>query len=113
VVDTIDPGLVFAPVTPMADYVKQNLAAPRVQLELTSSFALVALVVAAAGLYSLLTFLAAGSRREGAIRLALGATPRRLQHSVFQLSLKYGVLAAILGIADSRGCCMASRSGIR
>jgi ABC-type lipoprotein release transport system permease subunit len=99
VVDTIDPGLVFAPITPMADYVQQNLAAPRVQLELTSSFALVALVVAAAGLYSLLAFLAAGSRREWAIRLALGATPRRLQQSLFQMSLTYGVVAAMLGIA--------------
>jgi ABC-type antimicrobial peptide transport system permease subunit len=99
VVDTIDPGLVFAPITPMADYVQQNLAAPRVQLELTSSFALVALVVAAAGLYSLLAFLAAGSRREWAIRLALGATPRRLQQSLFRMSLTYGVVAAMLGIA--------------
>jgi ABC-type antimicrobial peptide transport system permease subunit len=99
VVDTIDRGLAFTPVTPMADYVQQSLAAPRVQLELTSSFALVALGVAAAGLYSLLAFLAAGSRREWAIRLALGATPRRLQQSLFRLSLTYGVVAAVLGIA--------------
>ena len=99
VVDTIDRELAFTPITPMTDYVQQNLAAPRVQLELTSSFALVALVVAAAGLYSLLAFLAAGSRREWAIRLALGATPRRLQQSLFRLSLQYGVLAAVLGIA--------------
>jgi putative ABC transport system permease protein len=99
VVDTIDRGLAFTPITPMANYVQQNLAAPRVQLELTSSFALVALVVAAAGLYSLLAFLAAGSRREWAIRLALGATPRRLQQSLFRMSLTYGVVAAMLGIA--------------
>jgi ABC-type antimicrobial peptide transport system permease subunit len=93
------PGLVFAPITPMVDYVQQNLAGPRVQLELTSSFALVALGVAAAGLYSLLTFLAANSRREWAIRLALGATPRRLQQRLFRMSLTYGVIAAILGVA--------------
>ena len=99
VVDTIDRGLALTPITPMADYVQQNLAAPRVQLELTSSFALVALVVAAAGLYSLLAFLVAGSRREWAIRLALGATPRRLQQGLFRLSLTYGVIAAVLGIA--------------
>src|SRR5688572_1986376 len=99
VVDTIDRELAFTPITPMTDYVQQNLAAPRVQLELTSSFAIVALVVAAAGLYSLLAFLAAGSRREWAIRLALGATPRLLQQSLFRLSLQYGVLAAVLGIA--------------
>jgi putative ABC transport system permease protein len=97
--DTIDRGQAFRPVTPMGDYVEQNLAASRVQLELMSSFAAVALVVAAAGLYSLLAYLAAGSRREWAIRLAMGATPRRLQHSVFRLSLTYGVVAAILGIA--------------
>ncbi len=99
VLDTIDRGQAFRPVTPMGDYVQQNLAASRVQLELMSSFAAVALVVAAAGLYSLLAYLAAGSRREWAIRLAMGATPRRLQHSVFRLSLTYGVVAAILGIA--------------
>jgi predicted permease len=99
VVNTIDPELAFSPITPMADHVQQNLASPRVQLELTSSFALVALVVAAAGLYSLLAFLAANSRREWAIRLALGATPRRLQRSLFRLSLTYGVIAAVFGVA--------------
>jgi predicted permease len=99
VVDSIDRQLAFSPITPMTDYLEQNLAAPRVQLELTSSFALVALVVAAAGLYSLLAFLAANSKREWAIRLALGATPRRLQQSLFRMSLTYGVVAAMIGIA--------------
>ena len=99
VVDTIDSGLAFTPITPMEDYVGENLAAPRLQLALTLSFAVVALVVAAAGLYSLLAFLAAGSRREWAIRLALGSTPRRLQQRLFRLSLTYGLVAAAIGIA--------------
>jgi predicted permease len=99
VVDTLDREVAFTAITPMADYVQQNLAAPRVVLQLTSSFAVVALVVAAAGLYSLLAFLAAGSRREWAIRLALGATPRRLQQRLFRLSLTYGLVAAVIGIA--------------
>jgi putative ABC transport system permease protein len=99
VIDTLDRELAFTPITPMTDYVQQNLTPSRLLLELTSSFAVVALAVAAAGLYSLIAFLAAGSRREWAIRLALGATPRRLQQRLFRLSLTYGVVAAGMGIA--------------
>jgi putative ABC transport system permease protein len=96
--DTIDRGQAFRPVTPMGDYVEQNLAASRVQLELMSSFAAVALVVAAAGLYSLLAYLAAGSRREWAIRVGHGCDASTAS-AQFRLSLTYGVIAAILGIA--------------
>jgi putative ABC transport system permease protein len=96
--DTIDRGQAFRPVTPMGDYVQQNLAASRVQLELMSSFAAVALVVAAAGLYSLLAYLAAGSRREWAIRVGHGCDASTAS-AQFRLSLTYGVIAAILGIA--------------
>src|SRR5205085_5674748 len=58
---------------------------------------LVALIVAAFGLYGLLSYLVAGARREWAIRLALGATQTQLRSSVLLQAAIYSGLGAVLG----------------
>lgn len=62
-------------------------------------FALVALLVAAAGLYSLLAHLVAGSRREWAVRLALGAS----QGSLLRAVLRQSAGSALLGVVAGAG----------
>jgi len=97
--NTIDPGLSFSAVTSMTDYVERSLASPQIQAQLVGAFAAVALILAVTGLYSLLAFLADGSRREWAVRLALGASPRQIQIGVLALALRYSVLATAFGLA--------------
>jgi predicted permease len=97
--NTIDPGQPFGPVVPMIDYVERSLASPRIQAQLMAAFAVVALLVAMTGLYGLLAFLTDGSRREWALRLALGASPLQIQHGVFRLAVTCSVLATALGLA--------------
>jgi ABC-type antimicrobial peptide transport system permease subunit len=97
--NTIDPGLSFSTVTSMTDYVERSLASPRMQAQLIAAFAVVALIVAVTGLYSLLAFLADGSRREWAVRLALGASPGQIQVGLLALALRYSVLATAIGLA--------------
>src|ERR1051326_1756745 len=60
-------------------------------------FATVALVVAATGLYGLLTYLVATTRREWAIRLALGARPADIRNSVLKQSVVNALSGLIVG----------------
>jgi putative ABC transport system permease protein len=97
--NSVDPAQAFSAVVPTADYVQQNLAQPRVEAQLVGSFAAVALVIAASGLYSLLSFLVSGSRREWAVRLALGASHRHLLRLVFGQSATYAAVGVVIGLA--------------
>jgi putative ABC transport system permease protein len=97
--NSVDPTQAFSAVVPTADYVQQNLAQPRVQAQLVGSFAAVALIIAASGLYSLLAFLVSGSRREWAVRLALGASHRHLLRLVFGQSATSAAVGVVIGIA--------------
>jgi predicted permease len=65
-------------VQPLADHLRHSLFDRRLVLHVTLAFAASALVLAAIGTYSLVSFRAAQRRREWALRAALGAAPRRL-----------------------------------
>jgi putative ABC transport system permease protein len=98
-INSVDSTQAFGAVVPMADAVQQNLAQPRVQAQLVGSFAAVALLIAGSGLYSLLAFLVSGSRREWAVRLALGASHRHLLRLVFGQSVASAAVGVLIGIA--------------
>jgi ABC-type antimicrobial peptide transport system permease subunit len=77
------------------DDIRNQAAQPRFQAMLVSGFALIALVLAAVGLYSVLSYVVAERRRELGLRMALGASRR----NVVQLVLQRGLLLACIGIA--------------
>jgi ABC-type antimicrobial peptide transport system permease subunit len=81
----------------MSDYVQRNLASSRFDAGLLSFFAFVALLVASTGLYGLLTYLVASTRRDWAIRLVLGASPARLRNRVLQQSVADAALGLLAG----------------
>jgi putative ABC transport system permease protein len=85
--DRIDSAQPFTQIVPMSDYIQRNLASSRFDAGLLSFFAFVALLVASTGLYGLLTYLVASTRRDWAIRLALGASPAQLRNRVLQQSV--------------------------
>ena len=96
--DTLDSGRPFSPVTAFAEHLERSLEGPRLLAQLLGSFAAVATIVAAGGLYSLLTFLIHGARQEWAIRLAVGATSRDLQKLVLRQSAAYAAAGSAVGI---------------
>jgi ABC-type antimicrobial peptide transport system permease subunit len=72
----------------------------RMAASVMTTFALLAAVIAVAGVFGVMAFLVASQRREFGIRLALGADQRRLQTLVLGTSLKLvgaGTLAGIVG----------------
>ncbi|NNB96853.1 ABC transporter permease [Corallococcus exiguus] len=81
-------------VFPMEELVSRSMAGRQMNLVLLSIFALIALILAAAGLYGVIAYLVAQRTRELGIRIALGARPRE----VMRLVLRQGGGLVVLGL---------------
>jgi putative ABC transport system permease protein len=90
----IDPDLPPGPAFALQDLLDRSMAQPRFQTLLLGAFALVALVLAAVGVYGLISYSVAQRTREIGIRVALGAQPT---HVLGQI-MREGVTLALVGI---------------
>lgn len=77
-VKTLDPARPIFGAKLLSDVMDATLGQPRQNVSLLVAFAAAALVLAALGLYGLLSLLVAEQRRELGVRMALGASPRDL-----------------------------------
>ncbi|HEY4320060.1 MAG TPA: ABC transporter permease [Gemmatimonadales bacterium] len=93
VVTSLDRDAPVADVISMQHAVDEQVAEPRFYLALLSGFALVALLLAAIGVYGVMSHAVASRVREIAIRLALGA-PRSVP---LRLALEQGLALAVAG----------------
>ena len=97
----VDPDLgIWLPQT-MDDYLAGPMAQPRLNAVLLSGFALVALLLAAIGLYGALASTVGERTRELGIRSALGATPSRLRRDVLGQALVVCGVGAVVGLAGA------------
>jgi predicted permease len=90
----LDPNIPVANIRPMTEVVSTALATPRLTGFLMGSFAAIALMLAAVGIYGVLSYLVARRTHEIGIRLAVGAD----RSQVLGLVLKQGMLLAGSGI---------------
>ena len=93
----VEIGLWNAPVmgfSSMEARIDESLSAPRFQLLLIASFAGVAVLLAAIGLYGTLAFTVRSRTRELGIRMAMGATRRQ----IFELVLRQGIRVLVVGL---------------
>jgi putative ABC transport system permease protein len=74
---------------------------PRFITLLVGMFAAFGLVLAAVGLYGVLSFLVGQQTREIGVRMALGATPRNVAALTLRIAARWTAFGALLGLAGS------------
>jgi len=97
-VAAFDPGLaIFAP-APMSTLVDNSMRTPRLVAMLAGAFALLALTLAASGVYGVATYNVNAHMREFGVRTALGASQSDLLREVLAGGLKLVAGGMLLGV---------------
>jgi putative ABC transport system permease protein len=101
IIHGVDSDLPAREVSTMDETMAATTASRRFEQDLLALFALVALVLAAAGLYSVLAHLVRGRAREIAVRSALGANVADVLRMVLVEAAKPTLGGLVLGLAGS------------
>ncbi len=91
----VDRDVPVTDVKTMTEVAAESMAQPRSQAWILGSFAVVALILAALGIYGVMSYSVAQTTREMGVRIALGAQPRDL----LSMTARKGAVMAVLGLA--------------
>jgi len=100
-VQAIDPTMPVYELRTMEDVVSESVAQPRFYTTLLSAFGGLALLLAALGIYGVISYSVAQRTRELGIRIALGATHDRVLRLVLGQGIGLSVLGVVIGIAGA------------
>jgi putative ABC transport system permease protein len=97
VIRSVDPDLPMADVKTMDQLVSESLAGDRFSTALFGSFAGVALLLAAVGIYGVMSFVVSQRTHEIGLRMALGASRGRVLWQILREGLGTAIVGIVLG----------------
>ena len=103
VVAEVLPGLPIQDVATLQQAIDSNLYAENSMARLSSGFGLLALLLAAIGIYGVLAYSVARRTGEIAIRMSLGARPENILRLILKEGLTPAFLGALIGLLASWG----------
>ena len=103
VVSGVDENLPLFAVRTQTEQINQTLFLDRLMSQISTAFALLALVLACIGLYGLLSYEVARRTREIGIRMALGAKASDVLRAVIAQGIAVAVVGVTIGVAIALG----------
>jgi putative ABC transport system permease protein len=97
----VDPSRPIGDLQTMTALMSESVSGRRLSLTIVGAFALIGLLLAATGIYGVVSHTAAQRTREFGIRLALGAESTSVLGLVFRQGLLLAVIGAALGLAGA------------
>ena len=103
IIRDLDDGVAIFGVAPLRDLVDEQMSTYRALAILVGTFGIIALVMAALGLYGVLAYLVGQSSREIGIRMALGARAAEVASAVVQRGAAMAGVGIAIGLAAAWG----------
>lgn len=100
-VAAVDPGIQLGPFVTLDERFARTLVSPRFNMLLVASFALVAVLLSAVGVYGVTACAVASRTPEFGVRVALGASPRQLVTSVIGRGMALTAIGIVAGCAGA------------
>jgi predicted permease len=98
----LDPGLPVPEVRTLERVLQTSIDPSRFVMLLMTVFAVLALTIAAVGIYGILSYTVSRRRREIGIRLALGAEPRAIRRMVVRQGLTMAAAGCLVGVVGAQ-----------
>lgn len=98
-VQSIDKNLPVSEIATMSQVVKDATAGPRFEMLLLTSLAALALVLAAVGIYGVMSYSLSRRKREIGIRMSLGAGQAQVLRMVLVGGMKQAAMGSVIGLA--------------
>lgn len=95
---SIDPALPILEITTLHEVVSSSLATRRAALVIAAGFALLACLLAVAGIYSVFSQNVTQRVREIGVRLALGAQPAAIRNEILRQGIRLITYSSIVGL---------------